>query len=438
MTAEPEPRAGLSAPPAELSASPAWLASQRRQFWLRALRGWDVAFYLMVVIAAVALVLDTRGPALAAVLALLAALTAAYAAVGHRAARTGDRRLALVYVVLLVVVTVVIVRISPIGSILLFVAYSQIWFFSESRRAGVVASVLLTVGITVATVAHEGPDSANLPETLAQGALALAFAVLLGLWITEVAEQSEERAELLARLGDAQAELGRTHHAAGVAAERERMAREIHDTLAQGFTSIVMLAQTAASDVRRGEPERAAERMALVEQTARDNLAEARALVAAFAPVGLDGATLGQALGRLAARFEQETGVQVEVVLPDDATEQAIGRDREVILLRAAQEALANVRRHADARHVQLVLVGDPDGTRHGSIALEVVDDGRGIDPAAAEGFGLRGMRERVTSGGGELAVSGGAAGGTRVRVSLPAEARQPEHRNPEPREGTS
>ncbi len=240
------------------------------------------------------------------------------------------------------------------------------------------------------------------------------FAVLLGLWVTQVSEQSEERAQLLDQLEAAQAELAGIHHAAGVTAERERMAREIHDTLAQGFTSIVMLSQAVRADLDRGRLDGARERLDLVERTARDNLAEARALVSAFAPVGLSESGLADALERLAERFGQETGLVVDVAWPHSAT---ISRDREVILLRAAQEALTNVRRHAQASKVELALTVAPDG----GVRLEVADDGRGIEPGAAEGFGLRGMRDRVTSGGGELAVSGGERRGTRVLVTLPA-----------------
>ncbi|WP_182112057.1 MULTISPECIES: sensor histidine kinase [unclassified Actinotalea] len=393
--------------------------AERAAFWGRALRGWDAAFYAMMAIAAAAVVTGSgTGRSVGWPLALMAALVAAYLLLGRRAARGGDHRLALTYLGVLVALTSAIVLVNTIGTILLFIAYSQIWFFADSRRLGVVFSVLLTIGVFGALVLTVGPGGAELASAVAQGAIALAFAVLLGLWITAMAEQSEERAELIERLEAAQAELGRSHHAAGVAAERERMAREIHDTLAQGFTSIVMLAQTATADLRRERPDQAAERIALVERTARENLAEARALVAAFAPVGLDGSTLAEALGRLARRFTQETGVRVEVVLEGSTP---LGRDHEVILLRAAQEALANVRRHADARQVQLVLAAGPLGAQDGSaVHLEVVDDGRGIDPDAAEGFGLRGMRDRVTSGGGEVAVVPRDGGGTRLRVTLP------------------
>ncbi|MBX9245113.1 sensor histidine kinase [Actinotalea ferrariae] len=399
-------------------------SAERSAFWLRTLRGWDIAFYVMMAIGALAVLLESRGVADGTrwALLLMAVLVVAYTLIARRAARTGSRGLALVYLAVLIALATGIVLLDTVGTILLFIAYSQIWFFADSRRLGVLLSLVLTVGVFGALVVAVGPDRADLPSAITQGAIALAFAVLLGLWITNVAEQSEERAALIEQLEAAQAELGRSQHAAGVTAERERMAREIHDTLAQGFTSVIMLAQTASSDLRRGRPDQAAERLQLVERTARDNLAEARALVAAFSPVGLEGSTLAEALARLASRFTQETGVRVEVVLRHAAATPS--RDQEVILLRAAQEALANVRRHAHARHVQLVLGAEPGAGREGGavVNLEVVDDGRGIDPGATEGFGLRGMRERVTSGGGEVAVSPRAEGGTRVRVTLPAD----------------
>uniref|UniRef100_UPI003562047B sensor histidine kinase n=1 Tax=Actinotalea sp. TaxID=1872145 RepID=UPI003562047B len=315
---------------------------------------------------------------------------------------------------ILVVLTSAITVVNTTGTILLFIAYSQIWFFSLSRRGGVIASTALTIGVFGALAAAPGVDPSELPSVLAQAALALAFAVLLGLWITQVAEQSELRAVLIDRLEAAQAELAASHHAAGVTAERERLAQEIHDTLAQGFTSVIMLAQAARADLDRADTARAVERLALVEHTARENLAEARALVAAFAPVGLAESGLPQALARLASRFTQETGVAVEVEVDESCT--SMGREREVILLRSAQEALTNVRRHAAAEHVRLSLARSSDG----QVRLEVVDDGNGIDAASAEGFGLRGMRERVASGGGRLAVTGGPSGGTRVLVTLP------------------
>lgn len=399
-------------------------------FWARSMRGWDLAFYAMVAIGVATLALEVGGtPAFTTSVGLLAVLVLLYVVVARRGLRTGGRRRTRAYLAALVLITVLVVYVAPVGTVLLFVAYSQIWYLSESRRAGVALSAVLTVGVFGALALHDGAHGPRLADLLAQGGIALAFSVLLGLWVTQVAEQSEERAELLDRLQAAQALLAASHHAAGVTAERERMAREIHDTLAQGFTSIVMLAQTARRDLDRGDGTAAHARLALVEDTARDNLAEARALVASFSPVALEGATLEEALERLAARFAAETGTDVDVRL--DPRRRPLGRPGEVVLLRAAQEALSNVRRHAGAARVRLEL-GTADDAGGVAVRLEVDDDGRGLPADHREGFGLRGMRERVSSGGGTLDVGTTDGGGTRVRVTLPARGPEDE------REGTT
>ena len=434
MTAEPgttasgaehmPPRHDVSKPigrPTDLAPSDASWRSDRAHFWARSLRGWDLAFYAMWALGVAAFLFErpSSTPSVAFGLAVFAVLLVAYLVLGRRAATTGNPRLALAYLGVMLVSVTVVVSASETGTLLLFIAYSQVWYFASSRRAGVLLTVALT--ILVFTTLGLQADITSLAEAgslVTQAGIAVAFSVLLGLWVTQVAEQSEERADLLTRLEEAQADAAASHHAAGVLAERERMAREIHDTLAQGFTSVIMLSQTATADLRRSDPERASERLSLIERTARENLAEARALVAASAPVGLDGSTLVEALERLAHRFGQETGVRVRVVA-DDGAPAGLARDREVILLRAAQEALSNVRRHAKAGTVDLVLAAAPGG----AVRLEVVDDGQGMDPAAVEGFGLRGMRERVTSGGGLLAVTSGVGLGTRVQVTLPSGA---------------
>lgn len=424
------PRQWLGGSPPELpaSASPttglSW-RNDRAAFWARSRRGWDLAFYAMWALGVAAFLIERpdRAPSVALGLSMLGVLLVAYLVLGRRAAATGDARIALAYLAVMFTSVTVLVSASETGTLLLFVAYSQVWYFASTRRIGVVLTIVLTAAVFTTLGMRAGLSSlGEAGSLLAQGSLAVAFSVLLGLWVTQVAEQSEERAELLARLEEAQADAATSHHAAGVLAERERMAREIHDTLAQGFTSIVMLSQTAAADLRREEPARAADRLALIERAARENLAEARALVAASAPVGLDDSTLPEALARLARGFGQETGVRARVVA-DDAALAGLARDHEVILLRAAQEALSNVRRHANATTVDLVVTGEVgvDGGP-GAVRLEVVDDGRGMDPAAVEGFGLRGMRDRVTAGGGRVQVVSEVGRGTRVGVSLPSD----------------
>jgi signal transduction histidine kinase len=231
-----------------------------------------------------------------------------------------------------------------------------------------------------------------------------------------VIKQSERRAELIAELDQTREELAQANHAAGAMAERERMAREIHDTLAQGMTSIVMLAQAAQAELAAGRP---TDKLAAIEDTARENLAEARALVAAFTPVALAESTLTEVLRRQAERFRTETGVDVQVRLdlPDEDVA-ALPAGQQVVLLRAAQEALANVRKHAGAEHVLITL-----GASAGDIRIEICDDGRGFEPAAVDGagFGLAAMRGRVEESGGTVEVVSTPGGGTRVQVLVPA-----------------
>jgi signal transduction histidine kinase len=396
------------------SAAPVREPVGRHEFWRRTLRMWDLGFGVMVVLSAAAIGLDTMpAPRKVVAVALLGVLAVAYAALGHTGAVRGDARRADAYLAVLTAVGTAQVVLGGIGTVLLFLAYSQIWFFARTRPTGIAWCTALTFGVAAASAWRTGADAGVAAQIAGQFGIALLFAVTLGLWITHVAEQSEERAYLLDELRETQDALAASHHAAGVVAERERLAAEIHDTLAQGFTSVVMLAQAAAAELERGHADRAADRLAHIEDVARDNLAEARALVGAFAPPGLGDGTLADALGRLAQRFGAETGVRVDVV--DDAPDGVPGREAQVVLLRAAQESLANVRRHAGASHVTLRLVRTGD-----EVVLEVVDDGRGLPPDATEGAGVRGMRARADAAGGRLEVTGTPGDGTRVRVRVP------------------
>ncbi|MCU1421830.1 MAG: sensor histidine kinase [Microbacteriaceae bacterium] len=201
-------------------------------------------------------------------------------------------------------------------------------------------------------------------------------------------------------------------HRAATEAERARLAREIHDTLAQGFAGIVT--QLQASDTSADDRH---VRAAL--DLARDGLAEARRSVQALRPVALDAAGLPEAITTAARRWSQRTGVPVDVRIDPLPP---LPMDAEVALLRTAQEALANVERHARARSVTVTLRRDGRGAR-----LEVRDDGRGFDPAtppgdsADGGYGLIAMRERIEALSGDLVVETGPGRGTLVRAEVPA-----------------
>jgi signal transduction histidine kinase len=390
--------------------------SERREFWRRALAGWDLAFYVLLGISAVSMIAVDHtwppSPQIVAAVGGIVVLLVAYLLLGRRGAIRGDVRMTRAYVVILIVVVAVASGVSTVGSILLFVGFSQVWFFSDTLRAGILTSAAMAVTVCTTIALQMSARGPELLSLIGQMGVGLTFSLALGLWITRVAEQSEQRAVLIEQLEVAQAQLAASNHAAGVLAERERMAQEIHDTLAQGFTSVVMLAQTVQAQLEVGQVDAARERMVQVEQVARDNLAEARALVAAFGPAALADGTLAEALDRLGERFGAETGVRVDVRL--DTTGGA-GRDTEVVLLRAAQEALANVRKHARAGRVLLRLT--EDGAR---ATLEVTDDGDGLAAGAVDGVGLRGMRDRAVAGGGTLDVTGGPGRGTTVRLVLP------------------
>lgn len=388
--------------------------------WDQQVVWWDVAFVAIVLLTAVALPLSGQsGRELWVAYAAMAVILAAYAAWGAPAARSRDQRRALAYVSVLVVATAVAVSQGGLATFLLFGAFTQVWMLLEPPRRAVLASVALAVATTVGLAFEAGFSSRGLLAAAPQMAVALAFALTLGLWTATWMRRSEERAQLLQELRSTQHQLAQTHHDAGVAAERERMAREIHDTLAQGFTSVVTQVQAASAALDRGEEQTARERLGIVETTARDNLAEARGLVAAFAPLPLQDTTLAEALRRLTERFAAETGTEVLIDVADAAdSRDATGAASDVVLLRAAQEALANVRRHAGAATV-VVRLTRSDGT----VELEVSDDGRGLPAPFSEGFGLTGMRERAAAAGGELAIGPASPRGTRVQVRIPVSA---------------
>lgn len=383
--------------------------------WEHQVRWWDAAFGVIVALTAVALPLEgVRGAGLAVAYAAMGVIVVAYLLWGARAARTRDQRLAVLYLVVLVVGTGVTVSQAGNASLLLFIAFAQAWMLLESIRHGVIGCVALALAVAVGIVARYGFDLAIVGEVVPQMLITLVFAIGLGLWFHVAMRRAEEHVKLLGKLHVAQQQLALTSHEAGVLAERERLAREIHDTLAQGFTSVVMQAQAATAALDVGDDDAARERLHVVEDTARDNLAEARALVAAFAPVALQDASLPQALGRLGSRFAEETGLAVTVEADQVG---ALPPTVEVVLLRAAQEAFANVRRHAQARSVVVRL-----GQGEGEVTLTVSDDGQGIGTDVTDGFGLAGMRERVRSAGGRLAVGPADGGGTTLCARVPVD----------------
>ncbi len=231
--------------------------------------------------------------------------------------------------------------------------------------------------------------------------------------------EAREREALIADLVTTRQALGESERAAGALAERERLARDIHDTVAQGLSSIQLLLHTAE---RADAAHPAVEQIRLARQTAASSLAETRKVIQALTPVDLEKHSLHGALVRLGETTTLNSGVPVTVETTGKA--RRLPMSVQTALLRVAQGALANAVQHALAKSVSLRLEFESE-----SVSLEVADDGRGFEPAeehspdrARPAFGLRAIRERAHQLGGTATVTSRIGEGTSVRVEIPIE----------------
>lgn len=381
-------------------------------------RWWDAAVVAgsATTAAALAFGLVPVDPVEAAVAyAAIGAFCLAYLFIARPAIGAPSTRRFAWFLVALAVILVVGTAASGFLAILQALAYPMVWVLGDTRRNGVLGSAVIALAVMAGYVIGGGFSVGAVLAGLATTGFSFAFATALGLWISSIAEYGDERARLVEELTAAQAEVQVLSHERGAAAERERLARDIHDTLAQSLAGLVILAERAGRQSRDGAPDAAAATMSTVEQVARDALAEARALVARTAAVP-DEAALGAAIERLADRFRAQAGAAIDVTV--DAAAETMDRDRQVVLLRCVQEGLSNVARHAQATLVTVaVRKGD------GMATLEITDDGRGFDPALTRaGFGIDGMGDRVALAGGTFEVDSAPGAGTTVRVRLPLE----------------
>ncbi|MEV0897527.1 sensor histidine kinase [Actinoplanes sp. NPDC049802] len=370
------------------------------------IRLWELYFLVVVVaIVAAALLIDgstTAGRVLA--VGSVAAMAVLYPTAARPLIAIDEqgRRSLLVSLAYLLLFTLAVAGV-PVATWLMFLIIPLFFMLVPLRLA--VGLVLAANVIPVLLELRADPGGILIDLVIA--AISTAGGICIGVWITRMAEQSEQRAQLIAELEANRAEVARLSHEAGAAAERARLAGEIHDTLAQGFTSIITLLQAVDPDLRD-------ERLALAVRTARENLAESRAMVAALSPSALASASLPEAVRRSADRFTEEAGVPATVRIT--GSERNLPTRAEVVLLRAAQESLTNVRRHAGAREVAVLLAYSPD-----SVRLVVRDDGCGFDPAVSGNFGLSGMRSRAADVGGSLTIRSDADTGTTIELEIPA-----------------
>ena len=301
--------------------------------------------------------------------------------------------------------------------LLAFSAYQQVGSFLPSPRSAIAGVVALTALLSALQLAEAG-----LPTGLVLGIalLSAGLAIVLGLFVEAIMRQSEDRHRLIGELEATRAELATAEREAGTLGERQRLAHEIHDTLAQGVTSVITLLEATEAELAPGQ-EVAHRHLDHALRTARDTLTEARRFVWALQPDALERGSLAEALGRLAETLSDETGMTARFLVSGPS--QPLPAPTEIALLRAAQEGTANIRRHAEAHEAVLTLSYLED-----RVILDVRDDGRGFDPASARdrplradgGLGLRGLQARLALLGGELEVESAPGEGTVLVAQVP------------------
>ncbi|MCY1658791.1 sensor histidine kinase [Dietzia sp. SL131] len=289
--------------------------------------------------------------------------------------------------------------------------------------AGTAAVAALAAVAVVALALHHGFTPAGVIGPTVGALVALG----LGAGVRALHRESQARREVIAELVATRSALAGREREVGREAERARLAGEIHDTVAQGLASIGMLLHAAE---RTAPSSPAVDQIRLAREVAGENLTETRRLIAALRPAPLDGVSLAGALGRVAARCRAENpGLEVSVATEnagEHATESSTEPPAELaaVLVRVAQEALANAVRHGAPQRITLTLSGSPT-----AVVLEIADDGRGFDVAAprtAASFGLDGMARRVGDLGGRFEVDSEPGSGTVVRAELPVREMAP------------
>jgi signal transduction histidine kinase len=385
------------------------------EMWRGQLRWWHGLFAVLVVTTVVVMAAENKQH-LAWQLACVVGIGAAYAVWGRRGMGERDPRAGIAYLAVAWGLMVVLMALDGTGTawILTFGLFPQTWaILPRNRAAGTVVAAIILIGVVRL---WNGPRTGDEAVGIAiSTVIMLVLSLTLGLFIDRIIREADTRAQTIDELHRTQDELAAAERAQGVAGERERISREIHDTLAQGFTSVVTLARATELALDRGDLEAVRERLRMIEQTAADNLSEARLIVAEMTPGHLQSRTLSEALQRLVHAVSTESGMAGSLRVEGEPV--VLSANSEVVLLRTAQEGLSNVRRHSGATTFEVSL----SYAAEGPVALVVTDNGIGFEPEAqARGYGLDGATARATEVGGRFDVDSTPGAGSRLRVEVP------------------
>lgn len=256
---------------------------------------------------------------------------------------------------------------------------------------------------------------ATAPDWLGTAVLSMLFVLIYVLLFMRQLNARAESQRLLEELQAAHAQLAEYAQRVErltLEAERQRMARELHDTLAQGLAGLVLQLEALEASLERDRPAQAAQIAGQAKERARLTLAEARR---AIEDLRTAETAVAEAVSTEVERFSTATGMPCTVEMPAELTlPDGLGEH----VVRCVSEGLANVTRHAQARQVWLTI-----GQERGWLHVQIRDDGRGFDAAAtipAGHYGLLGLRERARLAGGKLAVESQPGQGTTLVMSLP------------------
>jgi signal transduction histidine kinase len=398
-------------------------AKQERQkdVWVKWDWLWTALFYAAVIVSTWLMLLDDDRQASVWVVLLLTGILLLWhwggLKLAYRKSDVLDNHAIFHFIVIMGVILLwfALVNMSPAYYFTLFGLFGQL-FLHLPLRYGLIALLILTGSIIYEQLADAGATFSLTNPTIWVFLFTALGAIILGVWITAIIGQSTRRRQLIEQLEATQAELAAAERRAGILAERQRLARDIHDTLAQGFTSIVMHLE-AADQALPDDLDTLQKHLDRARGTARTSLEQARRVVHALRPHSLEQRSLPDAIERTAVRWQEETGIPLTTTTTGDPI--PLHPDIEVTLLRAAQEALANIRKHAQATAVQLTLSYIDD-----VVVLDVQDNGVSFAGAAASplsgGYGLQAMRERAEQCGGSVTLESEPGEGTTVVVSIP------------------
>ena len=366
---------------------------------------------LLAFVLVMAVIAPTRSStAVIAVAIVMGATWLAGTAIHVIGSRSARRRARLGWIASLLLQWAALVWLSPHAAYLVFPLCFLVLGVMRGA-AGILVVAVATAAVVVALGLHTGWSIGGVIGPIVAAVVAVGLAV--GYRALDAEAREHER--LYRELAATQARLTATERAAGVAAERERLAREIHDTVAQSLSSITLLLHAA----ERADPTGAGvEHVQLARRTAGDALAEARGLIRDLAPARLESGGLAGALRSLAEQTSAAGGIEVSVRVADDLV---LPMEHQAALLRIAQGTLGNTLAHADATTAVIEITADATRVR-----MTVTDDGCGFIPDAAHAdatrgsFGLRSVRERVEQLEGEVRIDSARGSGTAIAVELP------------------